>query len=593
MVALRFRASIARGLAPAVLAALLGLSCAPRRPTTAPLQVAEVEPDVAPGVRRIGESWVRRIGPGTGLLLGRFAGEAYPLGQAIGRLCRADIEAQELHLERLFGAMNPSQVIRWAFRNLFSFRLRKMDRTIAPDLLTTLAGVADGYEPHTPEDSWTAYRRLLGMHAIHEVSQSFVDAPYLQSFCTGFLATGSATRNGATILARNFDFEGGSMLDRDKLVSVVAPTGQLAYLTVGFPGMVGVVSGFNSAGIGAAIQSIAGGETADVGEPMTLVLVDLLRNESTFEGAVERIRRANVFVSDMILLGDGNTGRIAVLEKTPTAFAIREMGSKGWIGISNEPQDPTVRSRGLALPMGSTSRSRESRLTSLLTSTPAGTLDVPRAVSILRDHRSAADVDLGPGNRNAINALISAHSVVFDLTNRRAWVAVAPNTLGAYVPIDLATVLSDRGGAFLVPSTPIPADPLLTSGGYDRYRAARRSLQKARALGMRPDTVEKLGALPLFERAHALSPDFVEATARLGEALARSGERERALMLLNSALAHEPAPEPLRKGVEALRDALQGNRPLPPAGILPAQLEPDELIELSDARNTPSSLLPR
>jgi hypothetical protein len=310
---------------------------------------------------------------------------------------------------------------------------------------------------------------------------------------------------------------------------------------------------------------------------------------------VERIRRAHVFVSDLILLGDGKTGRVAVIEKTPTAFAVRDMNSQGWIGISNEPQDPTVRSHGLAIPAGSTSRSRESRLTSLLASTPAGSLDVPRAVSFLRDHHNVSGVDLGPGNRNAIDALIAAHSVVFDLTNRRAWVAVAPNTLGAYVPFDLNAILADRRGVSGVgsPSVQIPPDPFLVSGGYDRYRAARRNLQRARHLASDRESVGDPSVLELLEDAHRLSPDFVEATARLGEALARSGQRERALVVFDEALAHDPAPESIRRGIEALRNALLQNRTLPPPGVLPPLQEPDEVIELSDARNTPASLLPR
>jgi tetratricopeptide (TPR) repeat protein len=165
--------------------------------------------------------------------------------------------------------------------------------------------------------------------------------------------------------------------------------------------------------------------------------------------------------------------------------------------------------------------------------------------------------------------------VVLDLTARRAWVATAPHTLGDYVPIDLEAVLADRGGREPVSGErPIPADPFLVSGDWDRYRAARRELLAARALSAKG---EWSAARERLARAHALSPGFLEATGRLAEACAHADERERALALLDEALAHDPGPAPLRSGLEALRDAITGGGPLP-SPALPAILEPDEMM---------------
>jgi hypothetical protein len=43
-------------------------------------------------------------------------------------------------------------------------------------------------------------------------------------------------------------------------------------------------------------------ETADVGEPMTLVLVDLLRNESTFEPYEEAVEQSFVFAQSLLVV---------------------------------------------------------------------------------------------------------------------------------------------------------------------------------------------------------------------------------------------------------------------------------------------------
>lgn len=566
---------------------LFGLACAPRRPSTAPGRPVPLSVEDRGGVSRVGRSWLRWAGPGSGLLVGRFEGTPYALGTAFGRLTGPRIAVQEQQLEWLFRAFIPNGLLRGGLRQLFSFRLRGLADRIQPDLLLTIAGVADGYEPEPPASGWSAYRRMIDLHALHEVSQRFVDAPYLESYCTGFLATGKATRDGGVLLARNFDFEGGDVFDREKVVSIMVPAGKIPYLAVGFPGMVGVVSGFNREGIGVAVQSIAGGATANVGEPVSLLLADVLQSERTFEGAVERVRNARVFVSDMILLGDGKTGRIAVLEKTPTAFAVRDAGPGGWIAVTNEAEAEAIRRTGLALPPGSTSKRRAARLTSLLSRTaPDGGLDVPAAVAILRDRRGASGADLGPGNRNAIDALIAAHSVVFDLTARRAWVATAPHALGAYVPIDLDAVAGIGDPARLSTVAALPEDPLLLSGDYDRYLAARRALSRLRVLEAEKPAGWQAAAVREMEAAHAVAPAFVEVTARLGELLARAGARERALGLLDEALAHEPAPEPFARGIARLRDAVAAGGPLPPPGLA-VSLTPDETIEETRARDRP------
>ncbi|HEX7528935.1 MAG TPA: C45 family peptidase, partial [Thermoanaerobaculia bacterium] len=473
------RAVAVRVVAVLVVSCLLSclLACAPRRPDAAPRAAAkDVAPEVLGGVHRLGTSWLSEE---PGILVGRFTGAPYDLGYAFGRLARPWIRSQETHLEEFFRVLIPGGLRRSLIRQLSAFRLRGLPEAIPDDLLVAIAGLADGYEPVPPPSGWNAYRRILDMHALHDVSQRFVDAPALAAACTGFLAKGA---DGSLLLARNFDFEGGGIFDRQKLVSVVVPADGIPYLSVGFAGMLGVVSGFNREGIGVAINAISGGETAASGTPMTLLLAEVLAKESTFEGATARLSSAKVFVSDLILLGDAKSGRFAVVEKSPSAFAVRAgMGETGaFLAATNEPEDPRVRRGARALPPGSTSRKRRARLDVLLRER-RGSLDVPSAITILRDRRGADGRELGPGNRNAIDASIAAHSVVLDLTHRRAWVAAAPHPLGPYLPVDLEAVLASLGGP-PPRAAPFPADAWLSTGGYGRYLEAREALDLVRRI---------------------------------------------------------------------------------------------------------------
>src|SRR5262249_53997726 len=158
-------------------------------------------------------------------------------------------------------------------------------------------------------------------------------------------------------------------------------------------------------GLGVAVNAIAGGENASSGEPITIVLADILASERTLDGAIERLRRAKVFVSDAILLADGKTGELAVVEKTPHEFQVRRPGAQPWMAVANAARTPEV-AKTVDAPEGSTSREREARMEQLVRA-KAGRLDVPTAVAILRDTTASSGVDLGPGNRNAIDALIA------------------------------------------------------------------------------------------------------------------------------------------------------------------------------------------
>ncbi len=295
-----------------------------------------------------------------------------------------------------------------------------------------------------------------------------------------------------------------------------------------------------------------------------------------------RLRSARVFVSDLILVADAKARRIAVVEKSPSAFAVRETSAPS-IGATNEAEDAAVRAHARALPPESTSRRRRARLDVLLAAA-GGSLDVARAVAILRDRRAADGTDLGPGNRNAIDASIAAHSVVLDLGRRRAWVAAAPHTLGPYVPVDLEDVLSAGAKPPPPAEAPVPADPWLVSGGFARYEKARAALAEARLVERRGGDGWLEAAAEAAGRAHALSPAFAEATAKLGELQLRLGNRASALSLLDEALAHDPGPAPLHAALLRWRDAAARGGTLPKDAI-PTIPTPDELIAERTRKN--------
>jgi len=330
--------------------------------------------------------------------------------------------------------------------------------------------------------------------------------------------------------------------------------------------LTGVTSGFNREGIGIFVNAWSAGETSSAGEPATLVAADVLERARNLAEAVGILQKALVFVSDIYVVADGKTGELAVVEKTPTRSTVRYADNR--ILAANHPETPDF--AGARLAASSTSLYRRERLEELLAR--EGPLDAKSALRVLRDRRGKGDRELSPGNRNAVNALISSHSVVFDLTARRAWVAQDPHGLGRFVAysLDLGIAADPADPRFqALASESLPPDPWLTGGGYADYVASRRLLAQADLA-----LTSKRPALALAKAFEALRrvPGSVEALALSAEALAATGDREGAGRLVAAALELDPSPPPFARSLEVLRSALAAGRAPPRRPAYPASV---------------------
>jgi|PersoiStandDraft_1058852.scaffolds.fasta_scaffold10885_3 isopenicillin-N N-acyltransferase-like protein len=484
-----------------------------------------------------------------GIWEGRFAGDPYTRGWARGRLAYDQIASGERDLDALMRRMVPSGTRRMWLRALLSVALRRSQRFISADHTSEIAGIADAETPDPLPGGWTPYARQLSLHALHDFSQRFIDVAPLSGACTGFAARGPATADGDVYLARNFDFEAGDRFDREKIVAAIVPEKGFSYLSVTFGGLTGVVSGMNDRGLALSQQALAGGPTASRGEPSSLLAADVLQFDSTVEEAAARIRGTPVLVSDLYLLAD-RSGTLAVVEKTPAQTAVR-YGSPT-IAVANSSEIPEISTRVGPAPPGGTSAYRQRRIGEILVA-EATPIDARRCVRILRDRRGLAQAPLGPGNRNAIDAWIACHSVVFDVTRGRAWVSAGPHTLGPYVAFDLkllATAAPEDPRFAALSSESIEADPALSSGEYARYRQARRENLRARQLLAAGRAAQ---AREYAARAVALAPGFVEALACRGQCAARLSRFTEAVADFDAALALSPGPPDFRAEIQRAR----------------------------------------
>lgn len=538
----------------AVLALSIALAggCAPNRPLVPPpYPPPPARVQTRGGIRELGSSFLRVR---EGIREARLAGDAYWRGYARGRLAYEEILSVERDLRGILERFLPSPFKRLLLAKVVALQLRASIPGIPAEHLEEIAGLSDALSPDPFRDQWNPFARYLALHALHDFSQRYAEDTPLAAACTGFATSGPGTADGHTWMARNFDFEGGDRLDREKIVAYVVPDEGIPYLSVTFAGLTGVTSGFNREGIGIFVNAWSAGETSSAGEPATLVAADVLERARTLEEAVGILQKASVFVSDIYVVADGKSGELAVVEKTPTRCAVRRADNR--ILAANHPEVSDFARARLAA--SSTSLYRRERLEELLVQERS--VDAKSAIRVLRDRRGKGNRELSPGNRNAINALISSHSVVFDLTARRAWVAQDPHGLGRFVAysLDLGIAADPADPRFqALASESLPPDPWLSGGGYASYVASRGLLAQAdlALTSKRPRL-----ALAKAEEALRRVPGSVEALALSAEALAATGDREGAGRLLAAALERDPSPPPFARSLEELRSALAAGR---------------------------------
>jgi len=487
-------------------------------PPLAPPAAETVQFD-AEGVARVASSSLERR---NALWVLHVAGNPQQLGYRHARLSAPIMAAGDFRMLDLFATFVPSAALRGLLTAVVRARYREVDRGFPPERRAEIFGEAIGYGDRGPA-FLSPYHRLVFLHALYDIALAFERSPLLG--CTAFAAGGDATRAGATpghtIVARNFDLDVDPWFDTDKAVQIYEPDGRIPFASVAWPGMTGVVTGMNAAGIWVSVNGARAGTPDAAGVPVVFTTRAILESAHTLDEAIAIATRDAPMTSHMLLLADGASGESAVVERAPGRSAAVRRAPVTVLAnhyasppFADDPKDAYVRQHTSTL-------ARDARLRELVARWD-GRIDPAAAVAILRDRDGLGDTPLPLGNRNAIDALIATHSVVADLTAGVLWVSEGLHTLGAYRRIDLRARLA--GG-----SPPgeargdIAADPLLTNGAFDRYvlgARLRRAAERDRAHG------DAASAVDDYERALALRADDHLAWRGLAEARTSLGDTE-------------------------------------------------------------------
>jgi hypothetical protein len=144
--------------------------------------------------------------------------------------------------------------------------------------------------------------------------------------CSAFIVNPERSATGELLFGRNFDFPAFGVLDKYHCIIVVRPAGKHGFVSIGYPGMIGVVSGMNDAGLAVATldvyQSSDGAPIFDsTGIPLAMTYRRLLE-ECTTVGEAEALLKS-VPRTTYMNLAAADAERAVVFEITPQSVGVR------------------------------------------------------------------------------------------------------------------------------------------------------------------------------------------------------------------------------------------------------------------------------
>ena len=161
----------------------------------------------------------------------------------------------------------------------------------------------------TARASGVVYEELLVAHTFTETSR--MDWMFL---CSGVIVYGDATADGTCYHGRNFDFPSRGLLTPRTLVIVYHPRGKIPFVSIGVPGIMGVVTGMNEKGISLSTNYIIGKPKGN-GIPMMFLYRMILEQSDSVEEAILNLKKATRSGANNLLLASEKQGVVCEYTK--------------------------------------------------------------------------------------------------------------------------------------------------------------------------------------------------------------------------------------------------------------------------------------
>lgn len=196
-------------------------------------------------------------------------------------------------------------------------------------LWPVLVAMGKSLEPNFPPDhlrELDAGVKKLGVERdLAIVGNTFPDVSKAAG-CSSLIVGGGRSATRGPLFGRNLDYPTLGILQDYSLVTVFRPKGKKAFASIGFPGMIGCLSGMNEDGLCLAVHEVR--QTRDdsprldpAGVPYTLLFRRILEECSTVEEAEKFLRSQKR--TTMLNLGVCDRRGGAIFEFTPKHVVVR------------------------------------------------------------------------------------------------------------------------------------------------------------------------------------------------------------------------------------------------------------------------------
>ncbi len=436
-------------------------------------------------------------------------GDALERGVANGNLTRELIHHQENAFMSKLEEMVPSESYRSFLKKIISFFNRKMYLYVPEEYKQEIYGVSR-YGLKKYDDFAPGYIRMLYFHGAHDIGHAMQDLMLVG--CTSFAAWDEKTKDGELLIGRNFDFYAGDDFGSQKIAAFVNPDKGHKFMMYTWGGMIGAVSGMNEKGMTVTINAGKSKIPFKAKDPITLVSREILQYASNIQEAIAIAKKREVFVSESIMVGSGDESRAVLIEVSPKNFGVYEVNNSNELICSNHFQSKAYKNdkRNQKTIEESHSKYRYDRMKQLVDESEK--LDLPKAVSILRNMKGLNGEALGYGNEKAINQLLAHHGIVFKPEERKVWVSANPYQMGAFVAYDLEKVFehfakSDIDSSVANEAETIPKSDFLGTQEFRDYEEYRKLEHEVKLKLEKEQKIDRSVA----EKLVALNPQFWEA----------------------------------------------------------------------------------
>ncbi len=372
-----------------------------------------------------------------------LAGDPVQMGLAHGRLLGQEIRLlvaeMRRHIFRRIGG------VRGAGLQIAAHALSLiMHRHIPPHLRSEMKAISEG--------SGVGYRDILLLNTLDDVLNVLrrLAPPTPALACSSFVLLGSRCRDGSMMHGRNLDyhFRGtpledhgavARLLSRKAALFAFRPRGRAAFVSVGWPGVVGVTTAMSREGIALGnLTSYLRGTTPN-GVPSGLLYRSVMEECSTLRDVGSMLRLAPRTIGNNLLVSSGREAEATLFEITRDS--VEEVVPRdGALVVSNHFVSPALarRQRHFVRPH---SVARWKRLQALCNRRDVELAD---ALAFLRDTGGDGDENDGSSFNRVANEG-TAVSVLFRPARMELWIgtgAEPPVSRGEFRLVDVAALLA-------------------------------------------------------------------------------------------------------------------------------------------------------